>query len=1459
MQVSSSLLLAGLLGLTLVSHASGQGTPSNPGWDTFADTWVATDALGRTTPAVSVTGPRDPSKTLSLFYYIWNGSHSKGLYDITQIITQDPTAIHDFDNPLWGPLHNWHHWGEPLFGYYFMHDEWVIRRHAQMLTDAGVDVIFFDVTNAITYKAVYDTLFDVYQDLLAAGQDVPKIAFMTHSKSGETVQKLYDDIYALNRHSNLWFHWNGKPLILGTASDMSVELKSYFTVRGSWAWRPGEDEWGWLEREPQQGGWHGSPDNLEQVPVSPGSHPHIDGGGNGKSYHRGSQPLPADYNSDLGIKFNNQWRRALELDPPVVLMSQWNEWTAQRFKYSGGTTTYAKRPLYDGDPWFIDVYDKEYNRDLEPMKGGYGDNYYYQLIDNSRRFQGAGLVDNASAPNTINITDFSTWDGVGPEYRDDQDDVRHRDHRGFGTTHYTNTTGRNDLKRALVARDETHLYLYAETVGNISSKSSGDEFWMNCFLRDETSAAPAWENFHYRLANLSPASDQLTLQRSNGGWNWTTLGTVPTHTNGNQLAVSIPRSLLGLPDSSSFVHFSFKWSDNQQGTTAEAWLLNGDAAPNARFRYPYWAGGSHTSNPASGKSYRLINRATLKVAAPDGSPVIAETGYHIEPNDTSISQKFTFLVNGSGRWQIFPTQAAIENGPANRIALEIPNAASTDGLAVRNAVWTGSDHQLWTLSQQNDGWFRILNVATGKALARDANGAIVQIASTSGEAELWSLEPVAPVDSGGLYQFYNRKSGLLANLADNGMRPGNPIIQSSPVNDWNEQWVTYVHSPHRVQIVSEESRRPLQSSGLSTAVNAAIVQGAWSANEAQLWDISMTAPGYFQFVNAASGHVIGVQNDSLTPTTPLVQRLKSGNIPASQWSFSAIPTNIPLITNPNFDPPDENTADNPWPGSGPISAWTRSTNTIGVNNSALPFLNGQAAHSGTHVAYIQGSGNISQALMGYDPTKLYTVTYFVGERGTAGVATSTSVSLNGGATSYSQPGNILKTDKFRRIVSGPLAVSGSTSTLQIRAAAVTGDTTLLIDTVSLSRAVPNVPDGGFENPVQPGTAASGYKEAAGGGSGTLVGTLWNFSGVCGITRNGSSFSSGVADHAPEGSQAALLRSTGGCNTTVTGFESGVTYSLSFAAKGRGSTLGPNIIQVRLGGEILTFSENPSVTPGQSAWATFTTDPFVTAGGDLELQFTGLTGGDKTSFVDDIRFDFVSEVVGNEAPVFDADPLVMADAAVESPYTDTLADHLTDADGDPVVFAKLSGPAWLNVAQNGTLSGTPAESDIGLSSFTVSASDGIAPPVEATMNLTVLAASGDLTFAEYISNSTFGLDLSEQGFSDDPDGDGIANGLEAWFGTHPGEFSKGLANVARNGNTITFTHSRNENAPTDISGYYEWSPNLVDWYPGDGTAGPDGGPTVTITSESTETTTTTVTATSSAPIGRTFLRAGVRRE
>ena len=95
---------------------------------------------------------------------------------------------------------------------------------------------------------------------------------------------------------------------------------------------------------------------------------------------------------------------------------------------------------------------------------------------------------------------------------------------------------------------------------------------------------------------------------------------------------------------------------------------------------------------------------------------------------------------------------------------------------------------------------------------------------------------------------------------------------------------------------------------------------------------------------------------------------------------------------------------------------------------------------------------------------------------------------------------------------------------------------------------------------------------------------------------------------------------------------------------------------------------------------------------------------------------------NDAPVFTVSPIVTADGFEGSAYTgQTLNGRSTDADaGDRLTYSKVSGPAWLAVATDGTLSGTPALGSAGLNSFVIRATDSSAATVDAGLQITVMA-------------------------------------------------------------------------------------------------------------------------------------------
>ncbi|WP_264487239.1 beta strand repeat-containing protein [Luteolibacter arcticus] len=92
---------------------------------------------------------------------------------------------------------------------------------------------------------------------------------------------------------------------------------------------------------------------------------------------------------------------------------------------------------------------------------------------------------------------------------------------------------------------------------------------------------------------------------------------------------------------------------------------------------------------------------------------------------------------------------------------------------------------------------------------------------------------------------------------------------------------------------------------------------------------------------------------------------------------------------------------------------------------------------------------------------------------------------------------------------------------------------------------------------------------------------------------------------------------------------------------------------------------------------------------------------------------------NDAPVFTANPITKADTVCYAAYSGSIAADATDVDaGDTFTFSKDSGPAWLTVSSSGALSGTPADSDSGLNSFTVRVTDPASASTTATLLINV---------------------------------------------------------------------------------------------------------------------------------------------
>jgi hypothetical protein len=346
----------------------------------------------------------------------------------------------------------------------------------------------------------------------------------------------------------------------------------------------GPNMWSWLEVSPQHV-FKNSRGEKEEMAVGAAQNAVgnrlgtlSEPGARGRSFHHGATDRSPDAVL-YGYNVAEQWERALKEDPKFLFLTGWNEWHAGRYEEFAG----VRMPVM-----FVDTFDQEHSRDIEPMMGGHGDNYYYQMVAYIRRFKGVRKPPVAGPPKTIRLDgDFRQWDDVRPEFRDDVGDTAHRDHPGYNNVaRYTNTTGRNDFVLLKVARDREYLTFYARTRDPITPYT--DPHWMLLFLDTGDDHKTGWEGFSFVVNRTVQDATTTTLEESRGGWNWRRKADVRYRVEGRELMLAIRRADLGLQDLKKPLRLNFKWADNiRKEGDVYAFTLSGDSAPNGRFRYCY--------------------------------------------------------------------------------------------------------------------------------------------------------------------------------------------------------------------------------------------------------------------------------------------------------------------------------------------------------------------------------------------------------------------------------------------------------------------------------------------------------------------------------------------------------------------------------------------------------------------------------------------------------------------------------------------------------------------------------------------------------------------------------------------------------------------------------------------------------------------------------------------------------
>ena len=493
----------------------GELQPSSVSKEESLNMLASVDDFGR---AMQPSGGNktDKERYVGLFYFLWSGQYG------TDKVRDINKMLYDGDPSLWSSsdVQQFHHWGEPLFGYYNSADPWVIRKHIELLTLAGVDFLVFDTTNSTVYYDVLDVLLPIMQEYYDAGWKVPKFVFYTNSNSANMIRALYsgnfsgsgiadsssssslsrEGIYKSGKYRDLWFCPNGKPMIIGIteenggASDQTYGLSSvpenialtreqdseildFFEIKeAQWPTTGVVNQNGfpWIEFRADPTA-HGETVNVSvaQHNKLPFSDALLSSVISEQMWGRGWHEGKPDHSNEAvysGANFEERYEKAIGLDPKYLFVTGWNEWIAQKQYGNGNSPNASEDPdLPSQRAFFVDTVNTEYSRDVEMMKGGYFDNFYLQMARNNRTYKGtARAVSYADAVQIDISKGLSQWNAVKDVYYDFEGESPARDFAGHAAdVRYTAEAAVNDLTQARVASDGENIYFLIEAAEDI--------------------------------------------------------------------------------------------------------------------------------------------------------------------------------------------------------------------------------------------------------------------------------------------------------------------------------------------------------------------------------------------------------------------------------------------------------------------------------------------------------------------------------------------------------------------------------------------------------------------------------------------------------------------------------------------------------------------------------------------------------------------------------------------------------------------------------------------------------------------------------------------------------------------------------------------------------------------------------------------------------------------------------
>lgn len=439
---------------------------------------AGTDDFSRT---FTLSGGADKDKYVGMFYFTLHGQIPRdNIYNVSEITNGGKNNDAFYAHAEQRPENTAYFWGKPVWDYYSQTDPWVVRKQLEMLTMAGVDFLFIDVTNAFTNAAMNDNteallfvnatylVMDLVHEYAGKGWNVPKLMFYTNNNGTNGTQNsactqanddinivktIYNKFYLRDngKYDDVWFAPNGKPLIVMTKESRQIlavadedeepdnyAVSRYFEFKYT-IWPNDREEdpadllansFPWMEKY-FDGNYLKNRGGVVNVSVAQHMNT-IRFSDTTANYGRGY-----DYTAEAQTHTVENWGNGTHTYTHTAANNKsdrqaeainyeylWRQVVNSRDAVNMVTLTgwnewTASTVKLGGKMRLVDCFNEEYSRDIEPTYGEYKDNTYLQTARNIRDYKFTVPIALTYPAATVDVTDFTAenWKS-GKKYLD---------------------------------------------------------------------------------------------------------------------------------------------------------------------------------------------------------------------------------------------------------------------------------------------------------------------------------------------------------------------------------------------------------------------------------------------------------------------------------------------------------------------------------------------------------------------------------------------------------------------------------------------------------------------------------------------------------------------------------------------------------------------------------------------------------------------------------------------------------------------------------------------------------------------------------------------------------------------------------------------------------------------------------------------------------------------------------